>query len=30
MRREIYEDPFGMEAWDQDQGSRCFVTTTNS
>ncbi len=30
MSQEIYEDEFGIDAWDQDHGSRCFVTMANS
>ena len=30
MSQEIYEDEFGLDAWDQDHGSRCFVTMANS
>ncbi len=30
MRQEIYDDPFGLEAWDQRHSSRCFVTIANS
>lgn len=25
MRQEIYVDPYGVDAWDQSAGSRCFV-----
>lgn len=25
MRQEIYTDPYGIDAWDQSAGSRCFV-----
>jgi hypothetical protein len=25
MRQEIYTDPYGVDAWDQSAGSRCFV-----
>jgi hypothetical protein len=25
MRQEIYADPYGIDAWDQSAGSRCFV-----
>ena len=25
MRQEIYADPYGVDAWDQSAGSRCFV-----
>ena len=25
MRQEIYNDPYGVDAWDQSAGSRCFV-----
>ncbi len=30
MRQEIYEDDYGLDAWDQRHASRCFVTITNS
>ena len=30
MSQEIYEDEFGLDAWDQDHSSRCFVTMANS
>ena len=30
MSQEIYEDEFGLGAWDQDRGDRCFVTMANS
>ena len=30
MRQEIYEDEFGLDAWDQRHASRCFVTSANS
>ena len=30
MRQEIYEDGYGLDAWDQRHASRCFVTITNS
>lgn len=30
MRQEIYEDPYGLDAWDQRSVSRCFVTIANS
>ena len=30
MRQEIYDDPFGLDAWDQRHSSRCFVTIANS
>ena len=30
MRQEIYEDEYGLEAWDQRHASRCFVTIANS
>ncbi len=29
MRQEIYDDPFGLDAWDQRHCSRCFVTIAN-
>lgn len=30
MTQEIYEDEFGLDAWDREHGSRCFVTMANS
>lgn len=30
MRQEIYEDPFGLDAWDFEHSSRCFVHLVNS
>lgn len=30
MRQEIYEDHYGIDAWDQDNGFRCFVHLANS
>ena len=30
MSQEIYRDEFGLDAWDQEQGCRCFVTMANS
>lgn len=30
MRQEIYADDYGIEAWDQDSGYRCFVHLANS
>ena len=30
MRQEIYEDEYGIDAWDQDNGYRCFIHLTNS
>jgi hypothetical protein len=30
MRQEIYEDPFGLSAWDKSAKSRCFVHIVNS
>lgn len=30
MRQEIHEDSYGLDAWDQGSGSRCFVHLTNS
>lgn len=30
MRQEVYEDPYGIEAWDTDAYSRCFVHILNS
>jgi len=30
MRQEIYEDPFGPDAWEVDHKSRCFIHLANS
>ena len=30
MRQEIYNDPYGLDAWDQRHSSRCFVSIANS
>jgi hypothetical protein len=30
MRQEIYEDEYGIDAWDQEKGFRCFVHLANS
>ena len=30
MRQEIYEDEYGVDAWDQDKGRRCFIHLVNS
>ena len=30
MRQEVYQDPYGLDAWDQRHASRCFVSITNS
>ena len=30
MRQEIYDDEYGIDAWDQEQGFRCFVHLANS
>lgn len=30
MRQEIHEDDYGIDAWDQTQGARCFVHLANS
>lgn len=30
MKQEVYEDPYGLDAWDQRHPSRCFVTIANS
>jgi len=30
MRQEIYEDKYGIDAWDTDHSSRCFVHLVNS
>ena len=29
MKQEIYEDPYGLDAWDQRHPSRCFVAIVN-
>lgn len=30
MRQEIYRDQYGIDAWDQDHGYRCFIHLANS
>jgi len=30
MRQEIYDDDYGVGAWDEEHTSRCFVTIANS
>ena len=30
MRQEIYDDDYGLDAWDQRHASRCFVSIANS
>jgi hypothetical protein len=30
MRQEIYNDPYGLDAWDQRHASRCFITIANT
>ncbi len=30
MRQEIYDDEYGLDAWDQRHASRCFVSIANS
>ena len=30
MRQHIYDDPYGLDAWDQRHASRCFLTIVNS
>ncbi len=30
MKQEIFDDPYGLDAWDQRHSSRCFVTIANS
>ena len=30
MEQEIYDDSYGLDAWDQRHSSRCFVTIANS
>ena len=30
MRQHIYDDEHGLDAWDQANGSRCFVAIANS
>ena len=30
MKQDIYNDHYGLDVWDQEHSSRCFVTITNS
>jgi hypothetical protein len=30
MRQEIYEDEYGIDAWDLDKSERCFITLANA
>jgi hypothetical protein len=30
MKQEIYDDPYGLDAWDQRHSSRCFITIANA
>jgi hypothetical protein len=30
MKQDIYDDPYGLDAWDLRHSSRCFVTIANS
>lgn len=30
MRQEVYDDPYGLDAWDRKHSRRCFVTIANS
>ena len=30
MTQDIYDDPYGLDAWDQRHGSRCFVSLLNT
>jgi len=30
MKQKIYEDEYGIDSWDQEHGSRCFVHIANS
>lgn len=30
MRQHIYDDEHGLDAWDQERGSRCFIAIANS
>ena len=30
MTQDIYDDPYGLDAWDQRHASRCFVSLVNS
>ena len=30
MKQKIYDDPHGLDAWDQSRAARCFVTLANA
>ncbi|MCY4627392.1 MAG: hypothetical protein OXE58_07460 [Acidobacteria bacterium] len=30
MKQQIYDDPYGLDVWDQRHGSRCFVSLLNT
>ena len=30
MKQEVYDDPYGLDAWEQRHGSRCFVSLLNT
>ncbi len=30
MKQKIYDDPYGLDAWDRRNGSRCFVSLLNT
>ncbi|WP_428101189.1 hypothetical protein [Candidatus Rariloculus sp.] len=30
MKQDVYDDPYGLDAWDQRHGSRCFVSLLNT
>lgn len=30
LRHEVYDDPYGLDAWDRKHSRRCFVTIANS
>ncbi|MDE0112388.1 MAG: hypothetical protein OXN84_08925, partial [Albidovulum sp.] len=30
MKQEVYDDPSGLDAWDQRRGSRCFISLVNT
>jgi len=30
MKQEVYEDPYGLNDWDKDASSRCFIAISNS
>jgi hypothetical protein len=30
MRQEIFEDPYGLDVWDQSQSEKCFITIANA